>query len=52
MRQPDAAKARVQVGVFVTEVLTTPRGARGRPSVLYVPLRPLMPERREMPKTP
>jgi hypothetical protein len=48
VRQPDAAKARVQVGVFVTEVLTT----RGRPSVLYVPLRPLTPERREMPKTP
>jgi hypothetical protein len=102
--QPDAAKARVQVGVFVTEVLTKhmpkekavalataltegrwthdfpitvpmarqlgfpvtttmprtvydlmdlyPQGARGRPSVLYVPLRPLMPERRETPKTP
>ena len=99
-----AAKARVQVGVFVTEVLTKhmpkekavalataltegrwthdfpitvpmarqlgfpvtttmprtvydlmdlyPQGARGRPSVLYVPLRPLMPERRETPKTP
>ena len=99
-----AAKARVQVGIFVTEVLTKhmpkekavalataltegrwthdfpitvpmarqlgfpvttamprtvydlmdlyPQGARGRPSVLYVPLRPLMPERREMPKTP
>ena len=99
-----AAKARVQVGIFVTEVLTKhmpkekavalataltegrwthdfpitvpmarqlgfpvtttmphtvydlmdlyPQGARGRPSVLYVPLRPLTPERREMPKTP
>src|SRR6195256_6133461 len=99
-----AAKARVQVGIFVTEVLTKhmpkekavalataltegrwthdfpitvplarqlgfpvtttmphtvydlmdlyPQGARGRPSVLYVPLRPLMPERRETPKTP
>lgn len=29
-----------------------PQGARGRPSVLYVPLRPLMPEWRETPKTP
>ncbi len=99
-----AAKARVQVGVFVAEVLikhmpkekaaalataltegrwthdfpitvpmarqlgfpvtTTmprtvydlmdlyPQGAKGRPSVLYVPLRPVMPERRETPKTP
>jgi ClpP class serine protease len=99
-----AAKARVQVGVFVTEVLTKhmpkekavalataltegrwphdfpitvpmarqlgfpvtttmprtvydlmdlyPQGAKGRPSVLYVPLRPVMPERRETPKTP
>jgi len=99
-----AAKARVQVGVFVTEVLTKhmpkekavalataltegrwthdfpitvpmarqlgfpvtttmprtvydlmdlyPQGARGRPSVLYVPLRPLMPERRETPEMP
>jgi ClpP class serine protease len=99
-----AAKARVQVGVFVAEVLikhmpkekavalataltegrwthdfpitvpmarqlgfpvtTTmprtvydlmdlyPQGAKGRPSVLYVPLRPTMPERRETPKTP
>ena len=27
-----------------------PRGARGRPSGLYVPPRPLMPERRETPK--
>ena len=99
-----AAKARVQVGVFVAEVLikhmpkekaaalataltegrwthdfpitvpmarqlgfpvtTTmprtvydlmdlyPQGPKGRPSVLYVPLRPVMPERRETPKTP
>jgi ClpP class serine protease len=99
-----AAKARVQVGVFVAEVLikhmpkekavalataltegrwthdfpitvpmarqlgfpvtTTmprtvydlmdlyPQGAKGRPSVLYVPLRPVLPERRETPKTP
>jgi ClpP class serine protease len=99
-----AAKARVQVGMFVAEVLikhmpkekavalataltegrwthdfpitvpmarrlgfpvtTTmprtvydlmdlyPQGAKGRPSVLYVPLRPAMPERRETPKTP
>jgi len=99
-----AAKARIQVGVFVAEVLikhmpkekavalataltegrwthdfpitvpmarqlgfpvtTTmprtvydlmdlyPQGAKGRPSVLYVPLRPVMPERRETPKTP
>ena len=29
-----------------------PKGARGRPSVVYVPLRPLMPERRETPKMP
>jgi len=99
-----AAKARVQVGVFVAEVLikhmpkekavalasaltegrwthdfpitvpmalrlgfpvtTTmprtvydlmdlyPQSAKGRPSVLYVPLRPVMPERQEAPRTP
>jgi len=99
-----AAKARVQVGVFVAEVLikhmpkekaaalataltegrwthdfpitvpmarqlgfpvtTTmprtvydlmdlyPQGAKGRPLVLYVPLRPVIPERRETPTTP
>jgi ClpP class serine protease len=99
-----AAKARVQVGVFVAEVLikhmpkekavalataltegrwthdfpitvpmarqlgfpvtTTmprtvydlmdlyPQGAKGRPSVLYVPLRPVTPERREKQNTP
>jgi ClpP class serine protease len=29
-----------------------PQGAKGRPSVLYVPLRPVTPERRETPKTP
>ncbi len=29
-----------------------PQGAKGRPSVLYVPLRPVLPERREAPKTP
>jgi Serine dehydrogenase proteinase len=29
-----------------------PQGAKGRPLVLYVPLRPVIPERRETPTTP
>jgi len=29
-----------------------PQGGKGRPSVLYVPLRPVMPNRREAPTSP